>query len=65
MKRKAETEVSLGWLYFQEFMVRDDTAKIKPSLTYSRKAYKWIDQYGEDHIRVKLNVTIWYVDAGR
>lgn len=55
---EARAELSLGWLYYQMFMVKDDSTKLMPSLEYSKKAHGWVEKNGDDQTRVKLNVTI-------
>jgi len=55
---KARAEADFGWLYYQMFMVKNDSAKLRPALEYARKAYKWIDKYGDDYTKMKLNVTM-------
>lgn len=55
---EARAELSLGWLYYQMFMVKDDSTKLIPSLEYSKKAHGWVEKNGDDQTRIKLNVTI-------
>ncbi|WP_143736372.1 helix-turn-helix domain-containing protein [Moheibacter sediminis] len=57
-EQAAENEASIGWLYYMEYMEKDDSVKLESSLNYSKKAYKWIDQYGDDLSKMKLNVAI-------
>lgn len=55
---QARAEANLGSLYLEEFLVKDDTTKLKPALFYSRKAYRLIDKQGDDLVKLRLNTTM-------
>lgn len=52
----ARSQVNLGWLYLQMYLVHKDSSKLTLSLPYFRKGFPYLVKHSENPVRVQLNL---------